>query len=68
MIGNENYQYAQCTYSIIVEDQFGKKHRALDVRYPTEVYGGKVCFPVIDPNAQDEIGQMMNKFYNETLS
>ena len=64
MIGNENYAYEPCTYSIIVkvEDPVSKKirkERVFDVRYPTEVYGGKVCFPMIDPNAQDEIGKMM---------
>jgi len=73
MINNPNYGYAPCTYTILVtytdpSDGKEKKKNVFDVRYPTEVVGGKVCFPVIDPQATDEIGQMMNTFYNETLS
>ena len=56
MINNDNYAYEQCTYSILVTytdptDNKEKKKRVFDVRYPTEVVGGKICFPVIDPNA-----------------
>lgn len=39
-----------------------------DIRYPTEPVGGKICFPTIDPEATDEVGKMINSFYNETMS
>ena len=72
MKNSENYAYQECTYTVLVEyeDPSGKKRKknVLDIRYPTEVYGGKICFPMIDPNAQDEVGKMMMSFYNETLS
>ena len=69
MINNENYAYETCTYSILVpytDPTSGKeeKKRVFDFRYPTEVVGGKMCFPMIDPEAQDDVGKMMNDFYN----
>lgn len=71
MIDNPNYGFEKCTYTIMYEYTFNsqtKREKIFDIRYPTEVVGGKVCFPTIDPNAQDEMGKMINEFYNQTLS
>lgn len=73
MINNPNYAVKECTYTVIIdftEENTGKtyKKNVLDIRYPTEVYGGKVCFPVLDPDATDEIGKMVNSFYDEIMT
>ena len=42
--------------------------RIFDVRYETEVIGGKVCFPVIPEGAQKGGMAVVKKFYDEAIS
>lgn len=55
MINNRNF-IKDCVYTALYDQEMPngktKTVEVMDVRYNTEVIGGKVCFPMIDEDDQ----------------